>query len=150
MSRNAPLNGYGYLPPGRLQDVLALIQVLGLGATARRSESQLMDVLQSAPASGISRWSEVALRHPEFFRVSGQNKDSVCLAARHAAGERDEERILPDGFADGLMRLAIEIHDRQARRAKRWTLYLPLVVAIIGAIGSIVTTLIVLTFRKGI
>jgi len=137
-----------YLVLGRLQDVLALIQVLGLHPKARRSEQQLFDILQCAPSCGLVRWSDVALRHAEFFRVAGQNQDSVCLAARHAAGEQDEERVLKPEFVDGLLRLAVDIHDRQAKMADRSLRYLPLAVAIIGVVGSVATALIALLIAK--
>jgi hypothetical protein len=148
VEHEALVEKYPYLLRGRLQDVLALIQVLGFNPAARRTENQLVEILQCAPECDLVRWSDVAARHSEFFRVAGQNQDSVCLAARHAAGERDDERKVPARFVEVLMRLAVEIHDRQAGRAERWTTYLPLVVAIIGAIGSIVATLIALTGHK--
>ena len=137
-----------YLVPGRLQDVLALIQVLGLHPSARRSEQQLCEILQSAPSCGLIRWSDVALRHAEFFRVNGKNQDSVCLAARHAAGDADEERLLKPEFVEGLLRLAVDIHDRQAKMADRALRYLPLVIAIIGFVGSVTTALIALIVSK--
>ena len=142
-----------YLLPGRLQDVLALIQVLGLHPSPRRSESQLRDeILESSPVSA-KRWSDVALGHPEFFRVAGKNQDSVSLAARHAFGEREDERKLPVGFVESLLGLAVDIHDREADReailSDRSLRYLPLVIAIIGVAGSIVTALIALLIRKG-
>jgi len=139
----------GYLEAGRLQDVLALIQVLGLAPSPRRSEKQLAETLQGSPASGLPRWSDVAEQHPEFFRVAGQNRDSVSLAARHAAGESEEDRRVPLEFVQRLMQTAVDIHDREARRGERWVLYLPLVIAIIGAVGSVVTALVGLLWSKG-
>src|SRR5262249_9076509 len=99
--------------------------------------------------SGLPRWSDVAEQHPEFFRVAGQNRDSVSLAARHAAGENEEERRLPLEFVQRLMGTAVEIHDRESRRAERWTVYLPLLIALIGAVGSALTALIGLLGHKG-
>src|SRR5437763_444046 len=96
---------HAYLVAGRLQDVLALIQVLGVNQAARRSERQLMEILQCKPTSGVAKWSEVAMSHPEFFRVAGQSRDSVCLVARHAAGGQEDERILPPDFIEVLTRL---------------------------------------------
>jgi hypothetical protein len=141
--------GGGYLANGRLQDVLALIQVLGLAPSPRCSEKQLADALQGSPASRLERWSDVAEQHPEFFRVAGQKRDSVSLAARHAAGETEEERRLPLEFVQRLMQTAVDIHDREARRGERWTLYLPLVIAVIGAVGALVTALVGLLGFKG-
>jgi hypothetical protein len=81
----------------------------------------------------------VAQQHPEFFRVAGQDRNSVSLAARHAIGDNEAERSLPMDFVQQLMRTAIDIHDREAKRAEKWMLYLPLIIAVIGALGSVAT-----------
>ncbi len=142
------MDDHSYLESGRLQDVLALIQVLGLHPRPRRSELQLFEILQSAPSCKLPRWSDVALHHPEFFRVAGDNQDSICLAARHASGEREEERVLNPDFVNGLLKLAVDIHDRQAKMADRSMRYLPLIIAIIGVAGSVATALIALLIGK--
>jgi hypothetical protein len=131
-----------YTAKGRLQDVLALIQILGLDPKPRQTEKEPMEALQCAPRSKLPRWSDVVAEHPEFFRVAGKDRNSVSLAARHAAGNSEAERILSTDFIQRLMQTAIDIHDREAKRAEKWTLYLPLVIAIIGALGSIATAIV--------
>src|SRR5207245_2689289 len=59
-----------YLHPGRLEDVIALIQVLGLDKSTKRGESALDVELCGTPASARD-WLDVGRQHPEFFRVRG-------------------------------------------------------------------------------
>jgi hypothetical protein len=80
--------------------------------------------------------------HPEFFRVWGTNKDQVALASRFASEGGAGAQAFSTDFAQHLMRMAIEIHDREARRRDRWALYLPLLIAIVGALGSAATALV--------
>ncbi len=50
-----------YLIAGRLQDILALIQVLGPSPAPRRSEKHLTELLKQTPnLSRMDRWSQVA------------------------------------------------------------------------------------------
>jgi hypothetical protein len=71
-----------YTQPGRLQDVLALIQVLGLDENAHRSEDGLRSELQGVPRSASS-WTELAQAHPEFFRVRPEGEHNISLVSRH-------------------------------------------------------------------
>ena len=71
-----------YTKPGRLSDVMALIQVLALDADAHRSESGLATELQGPPQSATS-WTGIASDHPEFFRVRGAGIHQVSLIGRH-------------------------------------------------------------------
>ena len=62
-----------YLIPRRLEEVLALIQVLGLDEEfTRRSETSLERDLQGKPRSA-QNWKELAKQHPEFFIKSTSN-----------------------------------------------------------------------------
>ena len=131
-----------YTEPGQLQDVLALIQVLAFATEPRRTVVQLADALRTPPSSGQGTWGDVAGLHPEFFRVWGQNRDQVALASRHVAEGGPGQAGFPADFAQHLMRTAIEIHDLEARRRDWWTLFLPLVIAIVGALGSAATALV--------
>ncbi len=142
-----------YLVPGRLQDVLALIQILGYGTepdlTPREICVSLQDVSDGAkPAEDrLRHWEQVARAHPEFFRVSGKSA-SISLAARFVAGKEPSARILQLEVVQHLMRTAVDIHDREARRSERWTLYLPLIIAVIGAVGAFATALVSLLAAK--
>jgi len=126
-----------YLVPGRLPDVLALIQVLALDEHTHRSESGLQSELQGMPQSAAS-WTEVAQSHPEFFRVRPQAQNAVSLVARHVIPEDAAGfRALPPEFAGRLLAAAIDLHDRQVKLAERWTYLIPLWVALVVGIFSL-------------
>lgn len=142
-----------YLLRGRLQDVLALIQMLGYGTepdlTPREICASLQDVGDDGkPTDGrLRHWELMARAHPEFFRVSGKSV-SISLTARFVAGASPSERVLKPEIVQHLMRTAVDIHDRETRRSERWTLYVPLIIAIIGAVGAFATALISLLASK--
>ena len=58
-----------YLIDERLEDVLALIQVLALDKDSHRSEEGLKSELPARPDSSES-WLKLAKEHQEFFRVA--------------------------------------------------------------------------------
>ena len=128
-----------YATPERLSDVMALIQVLALDKHAHRSECGLQKELQILPRSAPT-WTEVAKDHPEFFRVQTGGDYPISLVARHVLlGQREggAAHISAD-FVAGLLRAAIDIHDRQVRRCERWTYLVPIWVALIGAAAAVV------------
>jgi len=139
-----------YLQPGRLADVLALIQVLAYDRNAYRSEDGLDDELQRKPSVGES-WMDLAKEHPEFFRVRNDptRNPRVALLARYVL----DHQQLPDGeekrpplnptVANKLMELAIQLHDKQLDRKNRWkNVVLPMAVAVIAASASITAAFI--------
>ena len=119
-----------YLAKGRLADVLALIQVLALDEKAHRSEKGLDSELQGPPQSA-ENWPQVAKRHPEFFRVRPIGEHRVSLVARHVAPKEESARppLSPD-YTSKLLQLAVELHDRELRRAQGWHVWVPLIVAL--------------------
>ncbi len=133
MGTSAPL-----LRPDRLQDVLALIQVLALDRHTHRSADGLLSELQGPPRSAPS-WALVAADHPEFFRVRPGTEHGVSLVARHVLPKNDQGvRDLPADLTGKLLSLVVELHDRQLRRAKAWEIFVPVLVAVIaGAISLI-------------
>jgi len=80
--------------------------------------------------------------------VAGEERNNIRLVVGHAAGNTDTERRLSDGFVRQRMQTAIEMHDREVKRHSRWILYLPLIIAILGAVGSVVTVLVSLLISK--
>lgn len=141
-----------YLKPGRLADVLGLIQALGFDSLVYRSErgedgekggGGLVHELKATPASAKS-WLEVAKGHPEFFRVAEDKKYPVSLICRHTHYTSPELREHPfdTSIVHGLMQLAIELHDREVKRAQGWALYIPIWVAAISAGALLVTAII--------
>lgn len=128
-----------YLKDGRLEDVLALIQVLALDEFAHRSECGLNAELQSKPKSADS-WAELAKAHLEFFRVLSEGKNRISLVLRHVSEESGRKRPpLSPEQAQALLSTAIEIHDRQIKRGQRWVVLIPIWVAAIGGIVVLAT-----------
>ena len=125
------------LIPGRLQDVLALIQVLALDKFTDRSSSNLALDLQGLPKSTSSWWG-VAADHPEFFRYQPDSEHCVSLIARHVLPKSENgDRVLPVDFTGKLLSLAVELHDRQLRRARAWEVFVPVVIAVVAATASL-------------
>ena len=60
------LRARAYTRQGRLEDVLALIQVLGLDEHAHRSDNGLAEELQGPPASADT-WTAIAKHTPSSF-----------------------------------------------------------------------------------
>src|SRR4051794_39418226 len=101
-----------YLDEGRLEDVLMLIQILGLAPEVTRSEDALRNVLLTKPQSAES-WMAIAEVHSEFFRVyPGKEFPSASLAARRSLPAEDRRAFPPD-FVKGLLDAAIALHETQ-------------------------------------
>ena len=132
-----------YLNPGRLLDVLTLIQLLGYGpdiswtAFSICAELQDVDEKRQPPESRVQHWATVARSHPEFFRVSGKGI-SISLIARFVARKENPKRPLPPEAVQKLMESAIELHDRQVKRSEKWAHYVPLWVAGVGGVAAII------------
>lgn len=139
-----PLNVY--VKHGRLADVLALIQVLALDKSAHRSEAGLQEELQGIPSSS-SDWRGLAREHPEFFRVRQAGENVVSLTARHVMPkqEGDLPPQLPTEFTSKLIQAAIDLHDRELKRAERWNF---LVTAVIAAVAAVVVGLMTAYLKK--
>lgn len=128
-----------YTQPGRLQDVLALIQVLGLDERSYRSEDGLRSELQGSPISVASgSWAGVAKEHPEFFRVRPEGEHRVSLVSRHVTPKNENKvQHLPPEFIGKLLQTALDLHDRQVRRDERWIYLVPVGVALIAGVCSL-------------
>lgn len=127
-----------YLKDGRLEDVLALLQVLALDKDSHRSESGLKEELSDKPKSAMT-WLALAKDHQEFFRVVESKKFPVSLVLRHVSDpEKDKRPPLSPEQAQSLLSTAIELHDRQLKRSQRWTVLIPIWVAVIGALVTLV------------
>lgn len=137
------MNERPYTKPGRLVDVLALIQVLALDEHRHRSRDGVLKELQEPPSSSES-WVNLAAEHPEFFRVAKTGDHPLSLVARHVW---PEEREFPSEFTYRLLQTAIDLHDRQVRAAERWTYLIPLWAPMIGGIVAGVFALVAVWFK---
>ena len=133
-----------YTKPGRLADVLALIQVLALDEDAHRSAAGIDKELQSTPSSSDS-WMGVAKEHPEFFRIRPEGEHVLSLVARHVLPKNEKgQREMPPGLTQSLLTVAIDLHDRQVEAAERWRVWIPVASALAAAAIASVTTLLAL------
>lgn len=131
-----------YLIDGRLEDVLALIQVLALDNDSHRSEAGLQSELPERPNSAQS-WVDLAKQHQEFFRVVESKNHPVSLVTRHVADEAGAKRPpLSPEHTQALLNAAIELHDRQLRRSQRWTVLIPIWAALIGGVVVLFQSLV--------
>ncbi|MBO6584788.1 MAG: hypothetical protein JJ953_01655 [Gracilimonas sp.] len=132
------MNEIRYTKDGRLEDILALIQVLALHEFSHRSDTGLQNELPEKPKSA-KNWLELANEHREFFRVVEGKSNSISLVARHLSkDEKNNRPPLSPEQTQTLLNTAIELHDRQIKRESRWAILIPIWVAVIGGIISVI------------
>lgn len=144
-----------YAIDGRLQDVLALIQVLAYSPKAGRTEQGLLVELKRSPVE-TSSWIVLAKAHPEFFRVvEAQNQNEyVSLISRTAQqyivdDDGDSAKpVLTTDVANKLMELAVQLHDKEVKRKDFWrTVIIPIVVGFIAATAAVTSAVITALYR---
>ncbi len=152
------LNPY-LLGTPRLADVIAGIQFLGGYKFYKISLTYWEDRIKFPPKSAKS-WEELFRQHPEFFRVSEEERN-VCLMLRRARTKnfnvdtletisKDERRVLsseqkkritrqPLNTNDitALISTAVELHSRSIEHQQESRWYLPLIPSIVGLTGVI-------------
>ncbi|WP_343572991.1 hypothetical protein [Pseudomonas sp.] len=137
-----------YLKDGRLGEVIALIQVLAYDKNTSRSEDGLSDELKFKPDSDCS-WVALAKNHPELFRVREEEGevDRVSLVSRYvlphvSEGGKKIRPALDPAVVNKLIEVAVSLHDRQKTHSERWRIIIPMLVAIVGAVASIVAAVV--------
>src|SRR5437667_6086143 len=108
-----------YLIQGRLEDVVALIQVLGLGVHAGHGENALIQILGPPRSNPNGTWTEVVRSHPELFRAAGgvEGHEQLRLALRWFQPDPQAPVDLP--VLELLMKTAIELHESAVHRDER-------------------------------
>lgn len=137
-----------YTKPGRLADVLALIQVLALDPHTRRRETGVAKELPDGPSSADT-WFALAREHREFFRVDNEVAYGLSLIARYVLPPDETERrppLSPD-FVSVLLKTAIDLHDRQTESKQWWKTWIPLASAILAAAIGAAASLTALWLR---
>lgn len=116
----------------RLEDVLFLIQYLGLGQHYRLEKGGEMD----GPRSSNS-WELLARDHPEFFRV--MESGSVTLSLRYYQREMDGSNPQPLELelVQQLVQNAFALHERQAKRSELWKIWGTFIAAMVAAVSGI-------------
>jgi hypothetical protein len=132
-----------YLVPGRLEDVVLLIQFLAADDREQVYDSTIRRELDVGPVSpGASNWAAVAREHPEFFRVSGEKDNKAIALLAKFAVRKSDERNPPDKLLTTLIDLAMQLHERQAKAAERGNALLPLWVALVAGAFTLLATLL--------
>lgn len=144
-SSNSP-----YTKPGRLQDVLALIQVLALDEYARRTKEGIDKELQGSPTSALD-WFTLAQEHRELFRVNPKSHSALSLVARYVLPHEEGEQRppLPSDFVSTLFQTAINLHDRQMEAKEWWKPWLSGVTAILAALIGAGASILTFWLNKG-
>ncbi len=151
-----------YLKSGRLADVVAAVQFMGVSG---RPEAEISDWTQrlsgNLDESEMQRWTAVFKEHPEFFHVyTLKGKPKAALRVRYANRLYDEidDKMYTRGQRDGLPpeikdRLttrplegemigamadtAIAFHARASEDRAARARWIPLVAAIFGFLGAL-------------
>lgn len=131
-----------YLIPGRLEDVVSLIQFLAGNEHLQVASATVSRELGVEPTSvGQMNWEAVAKAHPEFFRVSGKTDyKEIGLLARYTARKADQEPLGRDTTVS-LIRIALGLHERQARASERRHALLPLWSALVAGVVTLLATI---------
>jgi hypothetical protein len=146
-----------YAKDGRLQNVLALIQVLAFSPKTRRTEDGLTTELKRVPDIAGSSWIDLAREHSEFFRVKDEEGKAthVSLIARNAqqsVADKDgdvSKPMLTSEIANKLMEFALELHDKEMRRKDFWrTVVIPLTVSVMAATAAVTSAVVTALYRQ--
>jgi hypothetical protein len=133
---------------GRLEDVLALIQLLGLAPEIQRSEKSLEGALLAPPQSA-GTWMEIAGVHSELFRVypsTGPDGPVASLVARRLQ-PADDRKLSPE-FVGQLIQAAISIHETQLQRRQILKVaWVGGTLLALSAVGSVVSAVLPLLRR---
>jgi hypothetical protein len=132
-----------YLLPGRLEDVVLLIQYLAPDDRGQVYDETIRKELGVGPSSpGVTSWAEVARQHPEFFRVSGDTANKAISLLAKFAMRKSESGQAPHELLAALIEVAMKLEERQAKAAERRHVYLPLITALIAGAFTLVATML--------
>jgi hypothetical protein len=132
-----------YLLPGRLQDVVLLIQYLAPDDRGQVYDETIRKELGVGPSSqGATSWAEVAREHPEFFRVSGETANKAISLLAKFAMRKSESGRPPHELLAALIEVAMKMEVRQAKAEERRRAYLPLITALIAGAFTLVATML--------
>lgn len=124
-----------YLIPNRLEDVIFLIQYLGLRESATLSAEASVETDPRSP--GCTKWWQVAKDHPEFFRVM-RDSNTINLNMRYALAGSGKKEPLKVELIQDLVKIAMAIQERQAKRVEVWRGRITLIAAVVAAVVGVV------------
>jgi hypothetical protein len=132
-----------YLIPGRLEDVVLLIQLLAADERGQIYDDTIQRELGIGPASADAKnWASVAGEHPEFFRVSGETSNKAIMLLAKFAMRKSANDPAPQELLTTLIRIAIQLSERQAKAAEQRKANLPLWVALIAGAFTLLATML--------
>jgi hypothetical protein len=134
-----------YLSPGRLEDILVLIQILGYDLRCQINSETI--IKEGFKPHSANSWAEVAEFHPEFFRVSGEGQ-ALSLVIRHASKDELGDRPPVKDMVKPLMDIAINIHDRHVKCHEQRLQFWSLVFAGFATLASFITVLLNCILKK--
>jgi hypothetical protein len=101
------------------------------------------------------RWSDLALEHPEFFRVTESDKGTrtVRFTCRWLSQVGKRQDPFPVDAVQRFLEMAIGIHEQQVNNARLendreklkllyWTSVISGLVAVVATVGTVVTILL--------
>jgi len=101
-----------YLIKNRLEDVILMIQFLGLRKSySLRDNNKEMSENGKGPRSA-GTWADVCRDHPEFFEVTKDRSSSLSVRF-HLGEESGQYDPVPLADVQQLIKNALEIHERQ-------------------------------------
>jgi hypothetical protein len=122
-----------YLKPNRLEDVIILIQHLGLGPYSLAANANP----EGQQVRSAKSWSKLSSEHPEFFRIT--QGGAVTLSYRYYLRVPDghnPERLSIETVQE-LVKNAMDLHDRQAKRVEVWKTWVTMLAAVAAAATGI-------------
>lgn len=141
-----------YLSDGRLGDVIAAITTLGTYKFYKLDTARWADRI-TGTEKGADKWHQVFSEHPEFFRLTSDQKKVSLVWRRQFPRNFDvdaEPEQFPDHEIDGLTEsrisrrplsptevteligVAIKLHDRALEQQKARSWWMPTVLSLVG------------------
>lgn len=86
-------------------------------------------------------WFEVLADHPEFFRQNGDYTRYALVARSYIKVEPNQPRApLEQQDVQKLCDLAVTFHDKEVQQSQSYTLWFPLIAAILASVTLILTS----------
>lgn len=130
-----------YQKKHRLGDVIRLINALGLESNDFKNESDIDTALRAKKPMSAAIWFKVLADHPEFFRQNGDYSRYALVARSYIKVEANQPRPpLEQQDVQKLCDLAVTFHDKEVQQSQSYTLWFPLIAAVLASVTLILTS----------
>jgi hypothetical protein len=119
-----------YLKSNRLEDVIFLIQYLGYAAYALENGTE-PDGAKPRSARN-KKWSGIAKDHPELFRLLPSGTTTLAVRYYFRNGNANPPPLKYPEVQE-VIKIAMTLHERQAKRVEVWRGRFTLLAALIAA-----------------